>query len=185
MPVTPSSRDVAVVAEFTDGQMPSVWYRPGGCNLCNDTGFRGRVGVYELLEFSDAIREAIVGHASHAEIRSIAIEEGMKTMQVQAFHLVTDGLTTVDEVLRSVYAPGVGEKEEAPKELGPGRRMLHGGAGSLPGGDGILAHNGHGGGGAASAPSESSEANDVPKPPPFVSSAGVPVGDIPEAGVQP
>ena len=130
-PVPPSSRDIQLVAEFTDGQMPDVWFRPGGCNLCNDTGFRGRIGVYELLEFSDAIREAVVNRASHAEVRDLAISEGMKTMQHQAFHLVTDGITTVDEVLRSVYAPGVEEKDTV-KELGPGKRMLPRGPGVLP-----------------------------------------------------
>ncbi|UDY38064.1 GspE/PulE family protein [Dermatobacter hominis] len=130
-PVAPSSRDIQLVAEFTDGQMPETWFRPGGCNLCNDTGFRGRIGVYELLEFSDAIREAVVAKASHSEVRELAISEGMKTMQVQAFHLVTDGITTVDEVLRSVYAPGVEEKETM-KELGPGKRMLPKGPGVLP-----------------------------------------------------
>lgn len=59
-------------------------------------------------------------------------------MQMQAFHLVTDGITTVQEVLRSVYAPGVEEKDEAPKELGPGKRMLRPGMDSLPGGQGVL-----------------------------------------------
>ncbi len=130
-PVPPSTRDINLVAEHTDGQMPDVWFRGRGCNLCNGTGFRGRVGVYELLEFSDAIREAIVAKATHAEIRKIAISEGMKTMTEQAFHLVTDGLTTVDEVLRSVYAPGVDDRQDAPKELPPGKRML-------PQGDGVL-----------------------------------------------
>jgi len=136
-PVPPSSRDIQVVAEFTDGQMPDVWYRPGKCQLCNETGFRGRIGVYELLEFSDAVREAVVARASHAELRDLAISEGMKTMQMQAFTLVTDGITTVDEVLRSVYAPGVEEKEQL-RELGPGKRMLSKGAGVLPNGNGVL-----------------------------------------------
>jgi type IV pilus assembly protein PilB len=129
-PTTPSSRDIQLVAEFTDAQMPDVWFRPGGCSLCNDTGYRGRIGVYELLEFSDAIREAVVAKASHAEIRELAISEGMKTMQQQAFSLVTDGITTVDEVLRSVYAPGVEEKEQL-KEIGAGKRALNRGAGVL------------------------------------------------------
>ena len=135
-PVQPSQRDIQLVAEFTDGQMPNIWFKPAGCNLCNDTGFRGRIGVYELLEFSDAIREAVVSKASHAEVREIAIREGMKTMQQQAFQLVTDGITTVDEVLRSVYAPGVEEKDPM-KELGPGKRALPAAdsAGNSDGGD--------------------------------------------------
>ena len=179
--VPPSSRDVALVAEFTDGQMPDIWFKAGGCSLCNHTGFRGRVGVYELLEFSDAVREAVVQRASHAQVRALAIEEGMRTMQMQAFHLVTDGVTTVEEVLRSVYAPGVEEKEEAPKELGPGKRMLDKGAGVLPGGAGVLP----GGNGvlAGSDQANGASSTDQPGPPPFVGSAGV-GGDISQAGVQ-
>nr|HPU40675.1 ATPase, T2SS/T4P/T4SS family [Microthrixaceae bacterium] len=178
--VPPSSRDVALVAEFTDGQMPDIWFKAGGCSLCNHTGFRGRVGVYELLEFSDAVREAVVQRASHAQVRALAIEEGMRTMQMQAFHLVTDGVTTVEEVLRSVYAPGVEEKEEAPKELGPGKRMLDKGAGVLPGGAGVLP----GGNGvlAGSDPANGAQSTDQPGPPPFVGTAGG--GDISQAGVQ-
>lgn len=179
--VPPSSREVALVAEFTDGQMPDIWYKAGGCSLCNHTGFRGRVGVYELLEFSDAVRESVVQRASHAQVRALAIEEGMRTMQMQAFHLVTDGVTTVEEVLRSVYAPGVEEKEEAPKELGPGKRMLDKGAGVLPGGAGVLP----GGNGVlpGSGQANGTPIADQPGPPPFVGTAGG-GGDISQAGVQ-
>ena len=183
VPVPPSSRDIALVAEFTDGLMPDVWFKAGGCHLCNDTGFRGRVGVYELLEFSDAIRQAVVNRASHAELRELAISEGMKTMQVQAFELVTDGVTTVEEVLRSVYAPGVEEKDEAPKELGPGKRMLHKGAGLLAEGDGVLqSTNGEPieGGPAPSTPSAPPAAPSGDVPPPF-SGASPGTGDVPHA----
>ncbi len=171
-PVAPSAREIALVAEFTDGQMPDVWFRPGGCHLCNDTGYRGRVGVYELLEFSDAVRESVVARASHAEVRELAIAEGMKTMQNQAFHLVTDGVTTVEEVLRSVYAPGVEEKEEAPKELGPGKRMLRHGAGVLPNGNGVLSGSTADGGDHDPGP--------VDTPPPFDDTAPNPT-DVPRA----
>ena len=180
-PVPPSSRDIALVAEFTDGQMPDVWFKPGSCHLCNETGFRGRIGVYELLEFSDSVREAVVARASHAELRDLAIGEGMKTMQMQAFHLVTDGVTTVEEVLRSVYAPGVEEKEQAPKELGPGKRMLRQGAGVLPGGNGVLPNGDsvlpNGTGGTTPEPPSGAPAQDVP--PPFVGTPGG--GDVPHA----
>jgi type IV pilus assembly protein PilB len=135
-PVQPSARDLDLVAEHTDGQMPLTWYRGRGCNLCNGTGFRGRVGVYELLEFDDVIRELVVRRASHAELRNAAVERGMRTMQEQAFMLVTDGVTTVDEVLRSVYAPSAEERVAEPRALGPGARALppQAGAGDEPAG---------------------------------------------------
>ena len=102
------------------GHQPTQWVRGTGCNLCQDTGYRGRVGVYELLSISDAVRELIVGRATHHELRALAVEEGMRTMQEQAFQLVLDGVTTVDDVLRSVYAPGVDRTAEDPRELNAG-----------------------------------------------------------------
>jgi type IV pilus assembly protein PilB len=122
-PVAPSSRDVALVAEHAGGPMPQVWFRPRGCNLCNQTGYRGRIGVYELLEFTEAVRELVVGRASHLEIRNVAVAEGMRTMQEQAFLLVVDGVSTVEEVLRSVYATTAAEAEPTPA-LGPGPAAL-------------------------------------------------------------
>lgn len=106
--------------------------------MCGFTGYRGRVGVYELLVVSDAIRQHIVEKSTHTEMRKTAIREGMKTMQVQAFQMVADGITTIDEVVRSVYAPGV-DLDGAPlAELMPAKRALDSGpAGIEPGPDGI------------------------------------------------
>ncbi len=89
------------------GKVPDRWTRGAGCNLCSGTGYQGRVGVYELLKISDGIRGLIVSKATAKEIRDLAVEEGMHTMQAEAFRLVAEGSTTVDDVLRSVYAPGM------------------------------------------------------------------------------
>jgi type IV pilus assembly protein PilB len=96
------------------GRLPERWTRGGGCNLCSDTGYSGRVGVYELLQVSDGIRDLIVTKATAREIREVAIAEGMRTMLTQACELVADGVTTVDDVMRNVYAPGmdVGEDDD-------------------------------------------------------------------------
>jgi type IV pilus assembly protein PilB len=114
---------VRIVDEHV-GHQPSQWLRGKGCNVCHNTGFRGRVGVYELLQITDSIREMIVARATHHELRAAAVAEGMKTMQEQAFELVVDGVTTVEDVLRSVYAPGVSSEDAAPKELPAGKREL-------------------------------------------------------------
>ena len=119
----PTSAQISVVAEHTGNDLPDAWFAPHGCTMCNDTGFRGRVGVYELLEMSEDVRELIVNRGSHADIRDAAIAGGMRTMQEQAFQLVVQGVTTVDEVFRSVYAPGV-EQHSEPKALAPGKRAL-------------------------------------------------------------
>lgn len=128
-PYTPTPAEVRIVAEHV-GHQPDQWVRGTGCNVCHNTGFRGRVGVYELLQVSDSIRELIVGRATHHELRAAAIAEGMRTMQEQAFELVVDGVTTVEDVLRSVYAPGV-DADEQQKELPPGKRELVKGPGEL------------------------------------------------------
>jgi type IV pilus assembly protein PilB len=129
----PTTREIQLVADHTDGVMPEVWYRATGCTMCNGTGYRGRIGVYELLEFTETVRELVVARASHADLRAAAIEEGMRTMQQQAFLMVADGITTVDEVLRTVYAPNVREGVSEPLALGPGKRALPRGAGEIGG----------------------------------------------------
>lgn len=103
---TPHPDHIRLTEGFA-GRVPDVWTRGKGCNLCSGTGYVGRVGVYELLKMSDAIRDLVVTKATARAIRDTAMEEGMRTMQQEAFGLVADGITTVDDVLRSVYAPGM------------------------------------------------------------------------------
>ena len=103
---TPHPDHIALV-EAHAGRLPDTWTRGKGCNMCSDTGYSGRVGVYELLEVSDRIRDQIVAKATAREIRDTAIDEGMSTMLAQACELVADGVTTVEDVLRNVYAPGM------------------------------------------------------------------------------
>ena len=104
---------------------PSEWTRGAGCNVCNGTGYSGRIGVYELLSVTDTIREMIIARVSHIELREQAIEDGMRTMQQEAFRMVSEGVTTVDEVLRSVYGPTVDLHEtKAPVALPAGRKAV-------------------------------------------------------------
>lgn len=93
------------------GEVPETWTQGVGCNECSGTGYSGRVGVYELLHVTDEIRDLIVRKATAREIRDMAVRQGMRTMQMEAFRLVVDGVTTVDDVLRSVYAPGMDADE--------------------------------------------------------------------------
>jgi type IV pilus assembly protein PilB len=131
-PYTPTPAEIRIIAEQV-GHQPPTWLKGKGCNMCSNTGFRGRVGVYELLQITDSIRELIVARATHHELRAAAVADGMRTMQAQAFELVVDGKTTVDDVIRSVYAPGVDHEAEAPKELNAGSRALSKGADMLAG----------------------------------------------------
>ena len=84
----------------------------------------------------------IVARATHHELRAVAVEEGMRTMQEQAFGLVVDGMTTVEDVLRSVYAPGANSVEEEQKELPAGKRALPQAPGAIPPAAAELVSNG-------------------------------------------
>ncbi|MBV6509111.1 MAG: hypothetical protein JJLCMIEE_02179 [Acidimicrobiales bacterium] len=80
-----------------------TWIRGLGCNFCNHTGYQERIGVYELLRVTDTIRDMLTQNATHREIRAQGVSDGMRTMQVEALRLVEQDITTVDEVIRSVY----------------------------------------------------------------------------------
>jgi len=71
-----------------------------GCGNCNNTGYRGRIGLYEVLELSDDLRELILSGASAMELRRQAIEEGMFSLRQSGLLKIRDGLTTVEEVVR-------------------------------------------------------------------------------------
>jgi type IV pilus assembly protein PilB len=77
-----------------------------GCNFCAKTGYLGRIGVYELMFVTDAIRDLVVERATHDEMRKVARAEGMRTLGEEAARLVEAGTTTVAEVIRSIYVGG-------------------------------------------------------------------------------
>jgi type IV pilus assembly protein PilB len=77
-----------------------------GCDECAGTGYLERTGVYELMPVTDALRDLIVDRAPLVEIRKTARYEGMRTLQEEAARLVQAGVTTVAEVLRSIYTVG-------------------------------------------------------------------------------
>ncbi len=130
----PSASESRMLERFSD--LTPVWTKGTGCELCSGTGYRGRVGVYELLVFTDTIRDLVVARASHHEIKAVAMEEGMRTMQQEAFDLVAKGMTTVEDVLRSVYASGM-DSEAAPiGELAAGKSELPKGKEAIESADG-------------------------------------------------
>jgi general secretion pathway protein E len=81
---------------------PAVQNLPNGCEDCELTGYKGRIGVYEILVFDDAIRAAIRDSANGEEIRGIARRSGMKLMYEYAMEQVGAGITTMGEVERVV-----------------------------------------------------------------------------------
>jgi type IV pilus assembly protein PilB len=74
--------------------------RGAGCDKCNRTGYKGRVGLYEVLEITDELRELVLVGASALELRRKAIDEGMITLRQSGLRKVKAGTTTVEEVAR-------------------------------------------------------------------------------------
>jgi type IV pilus assembly protein PilB len=78
-------------------------YYGKGCSVCNHTGYLGRIGIFEVLNVTSNIREAIIERKHSSEIKEIAKKEGMTTMIEDGFQKVLKGLTTIEEVLRVIY----------------------------------------------------------------------------------
>lgn len=89
---------------YTDSEI--TFYRGRGCDHCKMTGYKGRVGIFELLAISDRLRSLILQRSSTAEIKQCAMEEGMKNMPDDGLRKVLDGLTTIEECLRVVFIEG-------------------------------------------------------------------------------
>ena len=77
-----------------------------GCDKCNNTGYRGRVAVFEIMMMSDRIRELLTQRASTSAIRQIAREQGMRTMRESGLLKIYDGVTTIEEVVRETLLAG-------------------------------------------------------------------------------
>lgn len=77
-------------------------FRPEGCEKCNNTGYKGRVGVYEVMLMSERIQKLAVERATSEEIKQVAIEEGMQTLREDGIAKVKLGMTSYEEVLRVI-----------------------------------------------------------------------------------
>ncbi|MCA1607918.1 MAG: type II secretion system protein GspE, partial [Acidobacteria bacterium] len=75
-------------------------FKGRGCDVCLHTGFKGRVGLYEVMEVTDDLRELIIIGASAIELRRKAIECGMITLRESGLHKLRAGITTVEEVVK-------------------------------------------------------------------------------------
>jgi len=96
------ARGEAVAMASGKGAKRAVLSRGAGCTACRGSGFRGRIGVFELLVISDAFRDAITARASRAELRSLAARDGLVPLRADGWNKVQAGLTTIEEVARVV-----------------------------------------------------------------------------------
>ncbi len=78
-------------------------YKGKGCPKCNNTGYKGRIALYEVMQVSPTIRDMILSGASVADIRKQAIDEGMLTLRQSGLTKIHNGVTTIEEVIRESF----------------------------------------------------------------------------------
>jgi type IV pilus assembly protein PilB len=95
-------RDVLIEAGFPADNLPESVYRHVGCRKCGGTGYRGRIGVHEVLLMSEEISKLCVENATAEEIKAVALEQGMLTLRQDGLEKVRSGLTSIEEVVRVI-----------------------------------------------------------------------------------
>ena len=88
----------------TDEAKTIKTYKGKGCTTCNNTGYKGRIGLYEVMEITDEIRELILIGASALELRKKAIDDGMISLRESGLYKIRAGVTTPEEVVRETVA---------------------------------------------------------------------------------
>ena len=89
-----------------DTEEDVVIYEPNGCPLCNDTGFSGRIGVYEMMAVTRSLQQVIARNAPANEIERQALAEGMSTLKLSVARHVLNGITSMSEMRKIVYEAG-------------------------------------------------------------------------------
>ncbi len=99
-----SIADIEHLGDIAKDYLTKKVYAVGdGCDKCDGLGYKGRAGIYEVLEVNDEIRSLISNKASASQIKNAAIENGMKTIVEDSLKKAEEGFTTIEEVLRIVY----------------------------------------------------------------------------------
>ena len=101
----PTPSEALIEVGFTPQEAKTLkTYKGKGCSTCNNTGYKGRIGLYEVMEVTDDIRELILIGASALELRKKAIDDGMITLRESGLHKIRSGVTTIEEVVRETVA---------------------------------------------------------------------------------
>jgi len=95
-------KEILIDAGYTADNLPEVVYRAGGCRKCGGTGYRGRIGVHEVLLLSEEISRLCVEEATADEIKRVGVEQGMLTLRQDGLEKVRMGLTSIEEVVRVI-----------------------------------------------------------------------------------
>ena len=93
--------EALIESGFSEEEAPTIKsYKGKGCTTCNGTGYKGRVGLYEVMEITDELRELIIIGASAIELRKRAMELGMITLRESGLYKLREGITTIEEVVK-------------------------------------------------------------------------------------
>jgi type IV pilus assembly protein PilB len=99
-PFEPTEQQLSLLGLSPHDLGDKVFHYGRGCSTCNDTGYKGRKGIYELLVVSDAIRNLINERAPTVVVRQKAVELGMVTLREDGLRSIFDGDTTIEEVVK-------------------------------------------------------------------------------------
>jgi len=96
----PDTETLAQLDLTPEDVLDKKFWRGRGCETCNNTGFKGRTGLFELMPITDALREAINRSASTEQLRDVGIQSGMRTLRTAGLEKVFGGTTTIEEIIR-------------------------------------------------------------------------------------
>jgi type IV pilus assembly protein PilB len=102
VPYTPSPEELAFYVQ-ADGARKKQFWQGEGCNFCVGTGYLERIGVYEVLRIDEGLRKLVVQGGDAEDLRAYAIGSGMRTLKDEGIRLVGEDVTTVAEILRTIY----------------------------------------------------------------------------------
>jgi len=103
-PFEPSELQLAELGLTPEDIKDKKFYYGRGCSNCNNTGYRGRIGIFEIMLFNDEIRDLIMSQASTSVLRTAAQKAGMRLLRDNGLAAIYDGVTTIDEVVKETIA---------------------------------------------------------------------------------
>jgi type IV pilus assembly protein PilB len=105
-PYEPSDQELYELELTPSAVEGREFYYGKGCKKCNNTGYKGRIALFEMMIINDRLRDLMMNHASTAELRAAAREDGMRTLRDSGLLHIYDGITTIEEVVKETIATG-------------------------------------------------------------------------------
>jgi type II secretion system protein E len=118
-----SASEMAPLRRRFGDELPATLYKGRGCRRCQGTGYRGRVGIFEMMVVTDELRSLVLENAAAHELRKVAERQGMRSLRDDGFRQLAEGRTTIEEVLRvtkdDVFGDGAPQPPAPEKETPP------------------------------------------------------------------